>query len=306
MVLLGPQRYVRTVQAVAQELFRDGPVATVTAGWQEWEGDDHALDRDLGGRSVNLEVYRRSEAAFEEDRELAQAHRALQARLRLLKKAYHARIELAYQAWETVDRLSGDEAVLGPEREAAFQLIRSLDDRHVERVAELRHEFEQRLRPLERDPVVRQRAEMEARLRDAAAVVVEGGHVPALINRLRLFDLVPLFRGRVVVACAGGAMVMASRVVYFHDAPPQGPSRPEAAEPGFGLFRGVVALPDAARRLALRDADRVSRLARRFAPDSCIALDGGSRIDWDGTGWRPVSAGRLTAGGRVERWGGDT
>lgn len=306
VVLLGPQRYVRTIQPVAAELFPEGPVATVTAGWQEWEGDDEALDRDLGGRSVNLEIYRRSQAVLDADPELAKAHRALQARLRLLKKAYHTRLELAYQAWEAVDRLPGDESVLGPEREAAFQVIRKLDARHVERVAELRHEYEQRLLPLERKAVARHRAEIEAGLRDASAVVVEGGHVPVLINRLRLFDAVSLFGDRVVVACAGGAMVMSSRVVYFHDTPPQGHSRPEAAEPGFGLFKGVVALPDAAHRLALGDPDRVGRLARRFEPDSCIALDGGSRLDWDGTGWRPVSAGRLTAAGRVERWGGDT
>ena len=302
VVLLGPQRYVRTVRSVADERFPEGPVATITAGWQEWEGDDAALDRDLGGRSVNLRIHRRGEEVFEGDPELARAHRTLQRQLRLLKKAYHLRLELAYQAWETLDRATGDEAVLGPEREAAFQDIRRLDDRHLERVAEIRADFEGRFRPLERDGVAHHRREIEVRLGGCPAVVIEGGHVPALLNRLRLFDLAPLLRGRTLVACAGGAMVLSPRVVYFHDSPPQGPSRPEAAEPGFGFFTGLVALPDAWNRLALDDPDRVSRLARRFEPDSCVALDGGSRIDWDGEGWRPVSAGHLTTAGRVERW----
>ncbi|MDH3224026.1 MAG: hypothetical protein OEO23_09935 [Gemmatimonadota bacterium] len=302
VVLLGPQRYERTLRPVAEELFPEGPVATVTAGWQEWERDDRALDRDLDGRSVNLELYRRAEHVFQADPELAKAHRHLQTRLRLLKKAYHTRLELAYRAWEAVDRIPGDDAVLGPEREAAFQVIRELDTRHIDRVSELRAEFERRLRPTERDAVARQRAEMETILGSTAALVIEGGHVPVLLNRFHIFGLTSGLSGRTVVACAGGAMVLAPRVVFFHDSPPQGSSIPEAAEAGVGLFEGVVVLPDAGRRLELGNRDRVSRLARRFEPYSCIALDGGSRIDWDGSGWRPGDAGRLTSSGKVERW----
>ena len=97
-------------------------------------------------------------------------------------------------------------------------------------------------------------------------------------------------------------MVLAPRIVFFHDAPPQGLSRPEVAEAGLGLFEGVVALPDASRRLALDDRDRVSRFARRFAPDSCVTLDGGGRIDWDGNRWTRLDAGYLTTDGNVEAW----
>lgn len=101
-------------------------------------------------------------------------------------------------------------------------------------------------------------------------------------------------------------MVLAPRIVFFHDAPPQGLSRPEVAEAGLGLFEGVVALPDASRRLALGDQDRVSRFARRFAPDSCVTLDGGGRIDWDGNRWTRMDAGYLTTDGNVEAWEAQT
>ena len=53
VVLLGPQRYERTVPSVAGELFPEGRVATITAGWQEWEGDDRALDHDPWPLSAN-------------------------------------------------------------------------------------------------------------------------------------------------------------------------------------------------------------------------------------------------------------
>ena len=39
IILLGPQRRA-TVDGVARALAPDGPVATVTAGWQEREPDD--------------------------------------------------------------------------------------------------------------------------------------------------------------------------------------------------------------------------------------------------------------------------
>ncbi|NNF26800.1 MAG: hypothetical protein HKN73_06260 [Gemmatimonadetes bacterium] len=301
VVLLGPQRYVRSVGAVAQDFFPTGPVATITAGWQEWEEDDEALDRDLGHRSVNLALYQRALRVMEADPELARAHRLMQSRIRLLAKAYRFRLGLAHKAWQTLDQAQGEESVLGPEREAAFQLIRDLDRRQMDRVGELRAEFGRQYSA--RDTVLAHRRELEHLVGEVEAVVIEGGHVPVLVNRLRLFDLAPLLRDRAVVACAGAAMVISPTIVFFHDSPPQGPSIPEVAERGLGLFEGVVALPDAAGRLALDDEDRVSRLARRFAPDSCIALDGGSRIEWDGEGWTPRAAGRLTAGGRVEQWG---
>ena len=41
---------------------------------------------------------------------------------------------------------------------------------------------------------------------------------------------------------------------------------------GLGLCRGLLALPDARRRLRLEDPARVALLARRFAPDLCAAL----------------------------------
>ena len=53
VILLGPQRKP-TVDAVARALSLDGPVATITAGWQEREPDDAELSALLGGRTASL------------------------------------------------------------------------------------------------------------------------------------------------------------------------------------------------------------------------------------------------------------
>ena len=58
VILLGPQRRP-TVDFVVRALGLAGPLATVTAGWQEREPDDGELRRLLGGQAVNLELYRR-------------------------------------------------------------------------------------------------------------------------------------------------------------------------------------------------------------------------------------------------------
>ena len=48
IILLGPQRSP-TVGSLVRSLPPDGPVATITAGWQEREPDDNELSALLGG-----------------------------------------------------------------------------------------------------------------------------------------------------------------------------------------------------------------------------------------------------------------
>ena len=83
------------------------------------------------------------------------------------------------------------------------------------------------------------------------AIVIAGGHVAVLANRLRLFDIAALAGARPIVAWSAGAMALAERVVLYHDHPPQGAAPAELLDRGLGLVAGVLPLPDAARRLAL-------------------------------------------------------
>jgi len=57
--LLGPQRFLTTAGAVVRSLDIEGPVATITAGWEERESDDGELDTVLDGRSQNLRLFGR-------------------------------------------------------------------------------------------------------------------------------------------------------------------------------------------------------------------------------------------------------
>ncbi len=299
VVLLGPLDDRSLVGVEVARLRGAGRVGLITAGWQEWEDQDHWLREAVGGAVVNLELYRRAETVWAHDREFAEAHAALQHRVRLLRRAYNARLERAMDAWIALERWHGDEGVLADEREAARSAVADLDRHHLDRIGEFRGEFDARWRPTERELVARERHAVAGLLDGVDVVVVAGGHVPLLLNRLRLFDLAPLLEGRHVVAWSGGAMALTERIVLFHDSPPWGPGHAEVGEVGLGRVPGVVALPDGRRRLRLDDPGRVGRMARRFAPDACLVLDPGARAEWSRNGWSVGQALRLAPDGAV-------
>ena len=289
LFLLGPQRLRPTVVTAVRALGfagNDLRVATVTAGWQELEGEDQELREHLVGGTTNLDLYRRAERVFERDPELATAHRERQDLFRRMQSAHRARLRFAIDACRELGRgaASGDE-VYRVEWSAAMDAVRDLDRAHLRRVFETRAAFDERWRPLEREPVAREREEIREILARVKVLAIAGGQVAVLANRLRLFGIGDLWSGRPVVAWSAGTMAIAERVVVFHDSPPHGPGNPEILDVGLGWCRGVVPLPHARRRLQLGDAERVSRTATRFAPDLCVALDEGCGIEWTGSRW---------------------
>ena len=291
LVLLGPRGGDVALIDVVRELEAGGAlspgsrIAAITAGWRDREANEGLIDRRLADRIVDLELYRRSDRIAEADSELARAHLESRSRLRALRRAYNLRLHGLIEAHRRLCELRGDEAVLAAERDEALEAIRRLDARHLDRVIEIRSEFEERMLPGERDAVRSQRREVDARLEGVEVIVIEGGHVSNLLSRLRFFGGRELLGGRTVIARSAGAMALTERIVLFHDRPPWGEGNPEVFDAGLGIAEGIVALPHASARLALNDRTRSARLAARFGPASCILLDPGHRIDRAGDGW---------------------
>lgn len=304
--LLGPQYQSPFLRDVFPSFgVPEGPIATVTAGWQEREASGVELDelnRHLAGRAFDLELYRRAEGAFHADPELARAHREMQRRLRALTRIYDQRLSFLRESILWLLEESGDSRLLDPEREHAFGQIRDLDAWHLKRIVEIRGEFEESFRPSERESVARERDTIARALSEAVALVIAGGHVAVLLNRLRLFGVQDLVAGKPVIAWSAGAMALTDRVVLFHDHPPQGAGNAGVMERGLGLCPGLVALPDGKKRLDLGNRFRVSAMARRFQPDSCVVLEQGDCIAFDGERWRArTGVLRLGAEGELER-----
>ena len=108
-ILLGPQRRP-TLDSVVRSLGLPGPFAMVTAGWQEREPDDGELRALLGGRGVNLELYRRWLDVQERDPEYAAAERGLQGVLGELADLYLLRLDYALQAVYALQRRTSGSA----------------------------------------------------------------------------------------------------------------------------------------------------------------------------------------------------
>jgi hypothetical protein len=290
IILLGPQRRP-TLDGVVRSLFPGpdglaGPVATITAGWQEREPDDAELSAYAGGHAVNLGLYRRWLDVQDRDPEYSAGARALADVLAGLQDVYLLRLDYAMRAVYAVQRRSADwrdEAVA-----EAVEAVRQLDEAHLRRVNGARREFFDRLAPHDRPVIAGHRAEVSAVLAGAPALVVAGGHVGVLAEVLHLFNVAAALNGAPVIAWSAGAMALTGRIVLFHDRSPQGPGHAEVYGSGLSLLRDVVPLPHARSRLLLDDRARMAVFARRFGPARCVPLEAGTRIDISADGaWPP-------------------
>ena len=311
MVLLGPQRHRPTVGGVLDDLGVEGPVAVVSSGWEERETELDELARHLEPDRrplVPLDLFTRAERILESDGDFAAAWRRRRLVWNRLARVHRVRVNAAI---EVVQALAAEPA--SPMREAeiedAIAHVARLDDRHHARIAALLDEFDEDERPAERPAVRRELDAVAALLEGTGGLLVAGGDVGVLHRTLRLFGL-PAARATAtgapvpVVAWSAGAMALSSRIVLFHDRPPQGFTHAEVHGPGMGVVPGLVLLPHARHRLALDDAQRVSilagRLAGRLAPLAGVTLDEGARIDLAGTRVvRTEAVGRLHADGAV-------
>jgi hypothetical protein len=296
VTLLGPQRRP-TLDTVVASLRLEGPVATVTAGWQEGEPEDGELSRRLGARDVNLGLYRRWLDVQERDPGFAAGERSLQGVLEELQDIYLLRLDHALQAVYAIQRRSSDRLRASVLAEAV-SAVRDLDAAHLDRVRDVRGDFYQRLAPHDRPVIAEHRAAVAGLLGDAAALVVAGGHVGVLADTLHLFNVAASLRSP-VIAWSAGAMALTERIVLFHDRAPQGPGQPEVYGSGLSVLRNIVPLPHARARLLLDDAPRMAVFARRFAPARCVLLENGTRIDTDGDGTCPPGTRVLAEDGRV-------
>ena len=252
LILLGPQRLRPTLAEATAALGIEGPVAAVTAGWQDREGEDDELREHLGGRVVNLDLYRRGEELFAGDQRLFEGHRRRQDSLRETQRLYRRRLGHGMAAARELQAMSGDSELLDQARREAMTAVRELDSRHLAAVRRIHQRFRREVRPDRRAGLRRQRAELSRLIAGCDAVAIAGGHVAVLLDRLRLFDVLYLASQKPIIAWSAGAMALAERVVVFHDSPPQGAGDAEVLETGLGRVRGLLPFPTPAGGCASR------------------------------------------------------
>jgi hypothetical protein len=300
-LLLGPQRPVTNLgQVVADAGVPAGTVAVISAGWQEAEGDIDDVREQVPGSLIDLKLYHRAEEAFSTDEHLRNAHRERQDQLKELQRLYRLRLRQLMIAARQVHRSGGNaELVAGEERHAISQL-RALDRHHLGRIESIHRAFDDRIGIGGSQALAEHVTAIRKILDDCSTVLITGGNVIVLLNRLRLFGVDRLLSEKHLIAWSAGAMVLSDLIVLYHDKTPQGRRDAEVFSTGAGVLPGYVFLPDAQRRLKDNDAVRISLLCRRFSPASSVTLDSGSMLQFEDTGFRKaVDVRRLTNKGRL-------
>lgn len=302
-LLLGPQRpSLNLGDAVAGAGFPEGPIAVISAGWQEAEGDIEDVREVLDRPLVDLRLYHRAEQIFAADSRLRDAYRRRQDKLIELQRLYRLRLrQLAIAARETL-RAEGDPAMVSTEQRHAISQLRALDRHHRHRVQAIQAACDAEIGVLASASPAEHMDAIEKILADCQTVLITGGNVVVLLNRLRMFAGHRLLDDKHLIAWSAGAMALSDVIVLYHDRTPQGRRDPEVLADGLGILPGFVFLPDAKRRLRANDRLRIGLFSRRFAPAASVTLDSGSMLRFDGRDLRAVdSARRLTRGGRLSR-----
>ncbi|MFZ0128848.1 MAG: hypothetical protein WAL77_05425 [Candidatus Dormiibacterota bacterium] len=300
VTLLGPLDGVDLAVEVAA-LGVGGPVALITAGWEEGERNDAEIDRRLGGGSRNLNLYGRRLDVLESDPGYADAERLMRAQLDELRELYLLRLRHALEGVDVVRRRFAEaQGRPGPELDAAIEAVRTLDESHVAAIGAAYERFYSLYPPHERASISRHRVEVASIVAECGAIAIAGGHVGVLNDCLHLCNLAMLIEDRPLIAWSSGCMAISERILVIDDDDPAG--RPdEVYDIGIGVARGMVALP-AANRLHAHDPDRLAVLARRCAPGICVILDSGDRMDLHSGVAADLSSVRVISGdGQVVR-----
>ncbi len=274
-IMLGPQSPHSNLKNAIDSLSVNGPVVSITAGWRDSEAEIGELQAAIGSPIEDLNLYHLAEELFSQEPELHALHRERQDKLLELQRLYRIRLAPGLSAARKLLRDKAESDLLRLEQRAAISQVRSLDRHHLRRISAIHQEFDRRRAELLIPSATSLVQSLQQKLADAGLVLIAGGHVSVLINRIRLFRLVDMLAQKPIIAWSAGAMVLGERIVLFHDDAPQGKRDAEVLDAGLGIVRN---LPHAKSRLDWSSRSRMALFSRRFAPAKCCTLDNGSMI----------------------------
>ena len=277
-IMLGPQSPRANLKNAIDSLQANGPIVTITAGWRDSEAETDELQAEIGSPIEDLNLYHQAEKIFALEPKFHGLHRERQEKLLELQRLYRIRLTPTMAAARKLLREKGDPKLLRMEQRAAISQVRALDRNHARRISAIHQDFDTRRAALAIPSAARLRDAMQRQLADSGMVLIAGGHVAVLINRIRLFRLTDVLAQKPIIAWSAGAMVLGERIVLFHDDAPQGKRDAEVLDAGLGIVKNIIPLPQAESRLDWSSRNRMALFSRRFTPAKCCTLDSGSMI----------------------------
>lgn len=280
-IMLGPQSPRANLKNAIDSLSFNGPIVTITAGWRDSEAETDELQAEIGIPIEDLNLYHQAEKIFALEPELHALQRDRRDKLLELQRLYRIRLTPSMAAARRLLREKGEPDLLRLEQRAAISQVRALDRHHVRRISAIHQDFDTRRAALAISGAPTLRQTIQRKVADSALVLIAGGHVAVLINRIRLFRLADVLAQKPIIAWSAGAMVLGERIVLFHDDAPQGKRDAEVLDTGLGIVRNIIPLPHSKSRLDWSNRTRMALFSRRFAPAICCTLDNGSMIQME-------------------------
>lgn len=278
-LLLGPQRPVVNLgPTMIQAGIGDGPVAVISAAWQEAEGDIDDIRSHISNELYSLPIYHHADELFAADNALRENYRERQDLLIEQQNMYRLRLRQLTIAAREILRIEGNVSAISEERRHAISQLRALDRHHLRQINKIYERYEDKFDTERNSHLAQHVSAIENELERCETVLITGGNVVVLMNRLQLFGLGHLLSRKNIVGWSAGAMVLCDRIVLFHDRMPQGRRDPEVMCNGLGIVTSTVLLPDARNRVRQKELVRSSLFSRRFAPATCLTLDNESML----------------------------
>ena len=277
-ILLGPQVPEPNLRQAVKSIHAGGPVVVITAGWRDSEGEIDEVRDNVGRPVEDLMLYHRAEEVFANEPALRELQRERQDKLTELQRLYRIRLTPTIAAARKLLRTRAEPELLRLEQRAAISQLRALDTHHLRRIQSIHKDFNRRRAMLDIPRARAQREAVQQLVENAGLVLIAGGHVAVLLNRIRLFGLDQLLAQKPVIAWSAGAMALSERIVLFHHAAPQGKRDAELLDAGLGIVARRILLPHAGTRLDWRSRRRMALFSRRFSPAVCCTLDNGSML----------------------------
>lgn len=282
-LLLGPQQpFVNLGVAVKKAGIPDAPMAVISSGWQEAEGDTDIVFEQVQRPLHDLTPYQRAEQLSANFPLFAQAYRERQDHLRDLQRLYRLRCKQLTIAARSTLRAAASADMLAAEQDHAMEQVRELDRHHLRSIEAIHSRYDRHFDELTGGEIARHTQEIVGLLKQCESILITGGNVMILLNRLRLFGIDQMLGNKHLVAWSAGAMILSETVVLFHDKTPLARRDPEIVSAGCAVLPGYVFLPDARRRLRTKDNVRTRLMCRRFEPSKCVTLDNGAGLLFKG------------------------
>lgn len=278
-ILLGPQRPITNLDSVfKQAAIPEGPIAVISTGWQEAEGDIDDVYQLVQRPLIDLKLYHRAEEIFHKDENFLKTYRVRQDQLKELQRLYHARLRQMMNATRKMYKATGSTDLIAVAQEHAMHQLRELDKHHLSRIADVYNDYAESLTDEQTNLIEEQKNSINESIKECSTVLITGGNVLIMLNRLQMFDMKDLLASRHIVAWSAGAMVLSDLIVLYHERNPLGRRDPEVVGPGMGILPKRIFLPDANTRLRESDHIRLGIFSQRFAPSECITLNNGSHL----------------------------